>query len=134
MKWEYIFMINAMAHPNCLKEQEVLTKALLNMAHLYELKGKELNEIIGLSEASITRLRQGKAQIDPKSKEGEIALLLLRLYRSLNALLGSNSYDKARAWLNSDNQYFGEAPIEHIKSVAGLVHVVNYLDAMRGKI
>lgn len=126
-----------MKHSNLSAEQdrkpEVLTKAILNMANVYELKGKDLTEIIGLSEASITRLRQHKMQLNPNSKEGEIALLLLRLYRSLNALLG-NQHEKAKQWLYSDNHYFGEPPMMHIKTIKGLVHVVNYLDAMRGKI
>lgn len=117
-----------------LQEQaQVLTKALLNMVRLYDLNGKELSTILGMSTASTTRLHQGKKMIFPNTKEGELALLLLRLYRSLNALLG-NHHDKAKAWLVNDNSYFGQPPLTLIHSVAGLVNVVNYLDAMRGKV
>lgn len=111
----------------------VLTKALLNMADFYHLSGHLLSEIIGISESGVTRLHQGKKWILPESKEGELALLMLRLYRSLNALMGNN-HEKARVWLHSSNHYFRQTPIEHIKTVTGLVSVVNYLDAMRGKI
>lgn len=111
----------------------VLTKALLKLAAHYDLNGKTLSAIIGLSEASITRLHQQKSLLNPASKEGEVALLLIRLYRGLNALVGNN-YEKARLWLNAPNQYFRDKPIELIKSITGLVEVVNYIDAMRGKL
>lgn len=113
--------------------ERVLTKAILNLATFYHLSGKDLSHIIGISEATVTRLNQGKAFLSPSSKEGEIALLLLRVYRGLNALLGNN-HDKAVLWLNSANKYFNKKPVDHLKTVAGLVEVVNYIDAMRGKL
>ena len=109
----------------------VLTKAILNLATFYDLTGKDLCHIIGISESTVTRLNQGKAFLSPSTKEGEIALLLLRVYRGLNSLIGNN-HDKAKLWLNSDNKYFKRKPIEQLKSIAGLVEVVNYIDAMRG--
>jgi len=115
------------------QKELVLTKAILKLADFYGLTGKDLYQIIGLSESMVTRLKQGKAFISPASKEGEIALLLLRVYRGLNSLLGNN-HDKARLWLTSDNKYFNKKPIEQLKSVSGLVDVVNYIDAMRGKL
>jgi len=119
--------------PNNRTNQEiVLTKAVIKLALIYGLKGKELGDIIGISEASASRLYKGNKLLSPQSKEGELALLLIRLYRSLNALLG-NDFTKAKAWLNSKNDYFGAIPLEHIKRVDGLVECVNYLDAMRGK-
>jgi hypothetical protein len=111
----------------------VLTKALLSLASFYDFTGKDLGDIIGVSESSVTRLLQGKKSISPNTKEGELSLLLLRLYRSLNAMVGNN-HDKACQWLRSSNRYFGKSPYETIKTVSGLVNVVNYLDAMRGKI
>lgn len=115
------------------EKEVVLTKAILNIANSYGLSGKQLSEILGLSESTTTRLQQGKKRISPYTKEGEMALLLVRVYRSLNALLGNN-HDKARTWLISDNRHLNTAPIEKIKTIAGLVEVVNYLDAMRGKV
>lgn len=113
--------------------ERVLTKAVLNLADFYELTGKDLSDILGISEAGATRLRQGKKWISPATKEGEMALLLVRLYRSLNALVG-NHHEKARAWLGSPNHYFKQKPIEKLKTVYGLVEVVIYLDAMRGRL
>lgn len=122
-------LINA----NSSEKEAILAKAILNVAHLYALSGKQLSEIIGLSESSTSRLQQGKKKISPYSKEGEMALLLIRVYQSLNALLGNN-HEKAKAWLNSGNRHFDKTPLEKLKTVSGLVEVVNYLDAMRGKV
>lgn len=115
------------------QKEVVLTKAILNLADYYDLKGKDLCHILGVSESTVTRLSQGKAFLSPFTKEGELALLLLRIYRGLNSLIGNN-HDKAKLWLNSDNKYFNKKPIDHLKSVTGLVDVVNYIDAMRGKL
>lgn len=120
---------------NNLQHQEelVLTKALCNLSKLYSLSGKDLSQIIGISESGISRITQGTKFISPQSKEGEMALLLLRIYRSLNAMLGNN-HEKAQLWLNSPNKYFHNKPIEEMKSIPGLIGVLNYLDAMRGKL
>jgi uncharacterized protein (DUF2384 family) len=115
------------------QKELILTKAILNLANFYDLKGKDLCHILGISESTVTRLNQGKAFLSPCSKEGEIALLLLRVYRGLNSLIGAN-HEKAKLWLNSENKYFNKKPIDHLKSVVGLVEVVNYIDAMRGKL
>ncbi|HVT63099.1 MAG TPA: antitoxin Xre/MbcA/ParS toxin-binding domain-containing protein [Legionellaceae bacterium] len=115
------------------EKERVLTKSVLNLAHFYHFSGKDLSDMIGISEASVSRLHQGKKFLSPHTKEGEMALLLIRIYRSLNALLG-NHHDKARVWLNSHNHYFQNKPILLMKSIPGLVSVLNYLDAMRGKL
>jgi uncharacterized protein (DUF2384 family) len=115
------------------QKELVLTKAILKLADFYNLTGKDLHSIIGVSESTITRLNQGKAYISPTTKEGEIALLLLRVYRGLNSLIGNN-HDKAKLWLNSHNKYFNQKPIDQLKTVTGLVEVVSYIDAMRGKL
>lgn len=110
----------------------VLTKAVLAAARRLGLRNRELAGILGASEASVSRLSSGRA-IKPASKEGELALLFLRLFRSLDALVGGEEA-KARAWLHADNTHVGGVPAERIKRVEGLVDVVQYLDAMRGRI
>jgi hypothetical protein len=114
-------------------EGMILTKALCQLAKFYALTGKEISQIIGISESTASRLMQGKKFISPDTKEGEMALLLIRIYRSLNAMVGNN-HDKARRWLNSQNLYFNHKPIDEMKTIPGLIGVLNYLDAMRGKL
>jgi hypothetical protein len=70
---------------------------------------------------------------EPASTKGEIALLFLRIFRSLDAVVGGNA-EHARAWLHARNHHLGGVPAEMIASVAGIVRVADYLDAMRGKL
>ena len=110
----------------------VLAKAVLSAAGRLGLRNRHLAAVIGSSEASVSRLQTGRG-LDPESKEGELALLFLRLYRALDALVGGDD-DKARAWLHADNRHLAGVPAERIRSVEGLVDVVQYLDAMRGRL
>jgi hypothetical protein len=110
----------------------VLAKAVLLAAARLDVRQRELALVLGSSEASVSRLARGRV-IDPGSKEGELALLFLRVYRSLDALVGGDD-ERARAWLHAGNAHLGGAPIERLTSVQGLVDVVQYLDGMRGRI
>lgn len=77
-------------------------------------------------------MRSGRG-LDPSNKEGELALLFVRLYRSLDALVGGDD-TKARDWLHSMNDHVGGIPADRIRTVEGLVDVIQYLDAMRGRL
>jgi hypothetical protein len=112
--------------------EAVLTKAVLNASRMLGLRNRELAAVLGSSEASISRLNTNRL-IEPDSKEGELALLLLRLFRSLDALVGGEEL-KARAWLNAENSHLGGVPAKRIRRVEGLVDVVQYLDSMRGRL
>jgi hypothetical protein len=110
----------------------VLTKAVLAAARMLGLRNRDLAAVIGASEASVSRLNAGRV-IEPGSKEGELALLFLRLFRSLDALVGGEE-TKARAWLHAANAHLGGVPAERMRRVEGLVDVVQYLDSMRGRL
>lgn len=120
--------------PDTLENRKlVLTKALITMAAILQLSQKDLSEIIGLSTATFSRIfKSSNAFINPETKEGQLALLLLRFYRSLDALFGGNP-NQCRLWLRSHNKHLNGIPIDLIKSIEGLVFVIQYLDAMRGK-
>lgn len=121
------------SHPRTRPEPgAVLARALLSAARRLGVTNRRLAEIIGTSDASVSRLSSGR-RIDPGGKEGELALLFLRLYRSLDALVGGDD-DQARAWLHAENRHVGGVPAERIRSVEGLVDVIQYLDGMRGRI
>lgn len=108
----------------------VLAKASHRAAGLLGLTGAALARVIGVSEATVSRIGRGERGLAPQSKEGELALLLVRLYRSLDALVGN---DEARrlAWMRSPNSALNGIPAELILSAQGLVATVAYLDAMR---
>ena len=108
----------------------VLTKALLRASGLLGLTSAALARVLGVSEASVSRLVTGARAVDPASKEGELALLLVRVYRSLEALVG-NDAEQRRAWMTGFNRALNGRPAELIERAEGLVAVVAYLDAMR---
>ena len=89
--------------------------------------------MIGVSEATASRLARGRSLLDPASKEGELALLLLRAYRSLDALVGGDA-DAARNWFSAENDHVGGVPAARIQTVEGLADVVIYLDALRARL
>jgi len=113
------------------RRERVVAVAVLRAAATLGLNQRDLAEILGVSEASVSRLGRGRP-IDPASKEGELALHFVRVYRSLDALLGGDEA-RCRAWLHAPNRHVGGVPSERIRSIEGLVHVAEYLDAMRGK-
>jgi len=121
-----------LTHPPKLDPAPILAKAAMNAATRLGLRNKQLAEIIGTSEASVSRLKGGRG-LDPERKEGELALLFLRLYRSLDALVGGDDA-KARDWMHAANDHIGGIPADRIRTVEGLVDVVQYLDAMRGRL
>lgn len=116
-----------------LREQVVVTKAVLQAAARLELTGVELSRVLGTSEATISRMKQGHRHLNNQDKEWELALLFLRFYRSLDSLAGPE-LTNVRMWLNSENAHLGQVPRELIGKVEGLVRAVQYLDAMRGKL
>ncbi len=111
----------------------VLTTALRSVADILGLSQRELSAVLGTSEASVSRMAQGRRLLALAGKEGEIATLLVRLYRSLDTLVGGNP-EKARAWFRAANHHLGGMPAERVRTLEGLVSVVHYLDAMRGKL
>jgi hypothetical protein len=112
------------------EQARVLTRAVLVAAELLGLSRATLARVLGVSEAGVSRLGSGARRIDPASKEGELALLLVRLYRSLDALVGNDAAQR-RAWLASHNRGVNGVPCELLTRAEGLAGVVAYLDGMR---
>lgn len=108
----------------------VLAKATIRASALLGLSGSALGKIIGMSEASVSRLTKGGRPLLPETKEGELAILLVRVFRSLDALVG-NDEKRRLEWLNSYNDGVNGAPKQLLQSAEGLVRVVTYLDGMR---
>lgn len=113
--------------------RQVATKAFFRAAADWGIGSRELAGIIGVSTATLYRLQNGDRLLDLDQKEGELALLFLRSYRSLDALVGGDAA-KARLWLTHENKHLRAIPLELLTRVEGLVRVANYLDAMRAKV
>jgi hypothetical protein len=108
----------------------VLTKATLRSAALLGLSNSVLARAVGLSEASISRMSGGAKAFEVGSKPAELAALVIRVYRSLDALVG-NSEEHRRLWMASFNRALNATPRDAIQTAEGLVRVVTYLDAAR---
>jgi hypothetical protein len=112
-------------HP---ESHAVLAKALVTAGRDLGLTQAEIGAVIGRDRTALSR-----AAIDPSSKSGELALLLIRAYRALYVLVGGEPA-QMRHWWRTPNRHLDGAPVDLIRSVQGLLRVVEYLDAMRGKL
>jgi len=113
--------------------EAVLTRALLRAAAIFGLSQKDTSRILGVSTATMSRIAAAGLGLQPASKPGECALLLIRIFRALDALLGGKEND-VRAWFHAPNSHLGGIPAARVQTIEGLVHVAEYLDAMRGKL
>jgi hypothetical protein len=113
-----------------LSEAAVVTKAALRAADRLALTNKVLARVIGVSEATVSRMRAGAYRLERGQKSFELAVLLARLYRSLDAVVGGDDA-VAAAWLKNVNAALDGVPLALIQSVTGLVNVIAYLDARR---
>jgi len=108
----------------------VVTKSAVRAADRLALSNRLLADVLGVSEATVSRMGAGTYQLAADGKPFELAVLFLRLFRSLDGITGGDT-DVARSWLRNENTALGAAPITLIDSVQGLVNVVAYLDARR---
>lgn len=105
--------------------------ALLRASEHLEIANKVLSRVIGLSRSSISRLRKRDFELDGKSLE--LAILFIRMYRSLDAIVGGDDA-VAAAWLKNTNTALGATPLEMVQTVSGLSDVISYLDSRRARI
>jgi hypothetical protein len=94
------------------------------------MTNKAFATVVGLSEATVSRMRAGGYLLQPGQKAFELALLFVRLYRSLDAIVGGDDA-VASAWLRSRNTLLNDQPLALIQTVPGLMNVIHYLDARR---
>jgi hypothetical protein len=83
--------------------------------------------VIGLSEPTVSRVLAGSRPLNSDSREGELAALLVRVYRSLDTLVG-NDDQKRVAWMRSHNTALGGVPAALVEKVEGLVNTASYLE------
>lgn len=110
----------------------VLAKALLRAGRQLGLNQRALAGVIGASPATFSRIANGTRPLDAGSKHWELAAMLVRVYRALAAITGGD-VEAMRAWLHTHNRAIGAVPGARLQTVEGLVHVLAYLDAARGR-
>ena len=112
----------------------VVSKAVVRAARFLGLNNSALAGVLGLSEATISRLGSGAYTLDPGSKAYELALLLIRLFRGLDAIVGGEE-EPLRGWMHSPNLALGGGvPAEQVRTIAGLMNAVAYVDSARARL
>lgn len=110
-----------------VKDAVVLTKATLRAAERLGMDDASLVRILGVSAATILGYRHGNGTIAPSSPEGAQAVLLIQVFRALDALVGGNA-TQCLAWMTGDNIALGGVPLQVIQRPGGLVTVLAYLE------
>ena len=120
-------------HPSAMpaEQERVVAKAVIRAAEKLALTGQDLAQVIGVSPAKVSRMKSGEtADLAATGKPFELAVLLIRLFRSLDAITGGDE-SVARAWMRNPNTALNGTPADLIKTVPGLMAVIAYLDARR---
>ena len=120
-------MEEPLLHPEAVR---ILTNAVLRAADKLGVPASALAEVLGLSAATVSRMKSGDYRLNPQKKEFELGVLFVRLFRSLDAIVGGEER-VARAWLANRNSALGGKPAEKIRSISGFIDVIAYLDARR---
>lgn len=107
----------------------VVMKAYKKAYKAFGLPDTEAAKIIGKTRATLTRSHG----FSPESKEYELQVQFIRLFRSLYAILGGD-IDAMKHWFTTPNKHLNGTPREMTNKIVGLVNVNEYLDAMRAKV
>lgn len=106
----------------------VLGKSVLRAAKLLSLSQSQLAIVLDMDVEAITQL-QNQPELDPNSKQGKLALLLIRLYQALHALTGGDQA-AMKIFLTSENRVTSGIPIHQIETMSGLISVLNFVEAL----
>lgn len=111
-------------------QERVVTLAVRRAAERLGLTNAVLARVLGVSEATTSRMGGGSYVLRPGDKPFELAVLLVRLFRSLDAIVGGDDMT-AKAWLRAENGALQARPLALIQTISGLTNVIGYLDARR---
>ncbi len=109
----------------------VVMKAFLNACEALAVSNIERSKLIGKDPSTLSRKKAVGFALD--SKECELQLNFIRVYRSLYAIAGGDK-KFMKHWYKTDNKALHGAPADLCQTILGLVRVNQYLDAMRGKV
>lgn len=110
----------------------IVSKALLRAARDLSLNGIALSQIIGLSTATISRVRSGTYKIAPGSKSYEMALMVVRIHKALMVIMDGDIL-AAREWMKTPAPELKIEPREKMKDIRGLVSVMVYTEMRKAR-
>ena len=123
--------VNNAAEPAA--QGRVVTKAVIAATDRLGLNAARTADILGLSAPTISRMKRLDFLLEPGSKPFELAVLLIRVFRSLDAITGGDEA-VAKNWLRNHNIALGAAPADMLATITGLIDVLSYLDARRAPV
>ena len=123
-------MTEAMAQQT---DAELVTEAFVEAGRELGLTLAQMAAIIGVSSSTMKNYSRGAATI-ASSKDQELSLGFIRVYRALFAILGGNQ-EQMRYWMKTPNRHFNnQVPTDLAGNYQGLAELNVYLDAMRGRV
>lgn len=111
----------------------VISAAVIRIAECWRLTNEQLGAVLGLSSATASRLRSGSYRLKSGDKAFELGQYLVRLFRGLDAIMGSDD-QASNSWLRAPNLDLGGRPIDLIATIRGLMDVANYVDDFRAQV
>ncbi|WDE16117.1 MbcA/ParS/Xre antitoxin family protein [Acinetobacter schindleri] len=108
------------------KQKNVLAKAVLSSAKQLGLTQDQLAIVLNLD--SVETLNS--LELDPDSSQGELAIILIRIAISLDALTGGEA-KWMQDFMKSPNKLTKGIPIEQIQTTEGLATVLNVVEGLR---
>jgi len=107
----------------------ILTEASWKAAENLGLKPEQFLKILHLQCVDMN-LSETTIVLDPDSKQGEIALILIRIYKAIFNLSGGD-IEWIHHFLNSPNLLTGGIPIEQLESMSGLLSVLKTVESLQ---
>ena len=123
-------MTEAMAQQT---DAELVTEAFVEAGRELGLTLTQMAAVIGVSSSTMKNYSRGAATI-ASTKDQELSLGFIRVYRALFAILGGNQ-EQMRYWMKTPNRHFNnQVPTDLAGNYQGLAELNVYLDAMRGRV
>jgi len=101
----------------------LLGKAYINAGELMGLSNTDLERVIGCDIVQ-------DLLINPQSKEGELAIYFIRIFKKLFGQL-NGSKEEMQLWMKGFNKGTKGIPLEQIMDKEGLYFVMSYLESHR---
>ncbi len=110
----------------------LLGKAFFRVGEGLGLDDSDLAAVLGEQVSNVLPLRHGNELLQPGNEAWSRAILLVEMYQSLLALVGTER--NAKIWLSSQNRGLSGRPRDLIECRTGMEQVVRYLAATRALI
>ncbi len=114
-----------------LDDPKILSIALNRSAKAMDINDSELSEILSVDSSTLEEILN--CGVEPNSDAGQLCKLLIKIHLYL-ASSCQNDLDYIQHFIHSENKYFEAKPIDKMKLKNGCIEIIDYLNAMKGKV